>query len=32
LLSVSGDEMLSNAKRLAKRSLERQAAQLKVAV
>lgn len=32
LLPVSGAEMLTNAKRLAKRSLERQAAQLKVAV
>ena len=32
LLPVSGDEMLTNAKRLAKRGLERQAAQLKVAV
>ncbi|MDG1066108.1 MAG: hypothetical protein P8O91_07810 [Luminiphilus sp.] len=32
LLPVSGDEMLTNAKRFAKRSLERQSAQLKVAV
>jgi len=32
LLPVSGDEMLTNAKRLAKRSLDRQAAQFKVAV